>query len=251
MATQQSFGADEAPIPGFGDRLKARLKALRMSQAKLAELLGTSASSVNRIIREKEVPGAEKVGRLARILGTSVSYLYGDLPAEITPDDQVLLQRFAQWIERKRPKIDARKHPNVRIVALFSARDRRPPAARPTTLDKSRNVADAPVSSEFEIPQRFWDEGARAVARAEGDSMIDALIGDGDLLYVTEQTDFDAAVGKIIICRVGGRAYAKRLMQENKRLSLGSANTRYTSININKSEIEIIGIVIGRCGRTE
>jgi SOS-response transcriptional repressor LexA len=94
----------------------------------------------------------------------------------------------------------------------------------------------------------FSGGDVRMIARAHGNSMIEAGITDGDYLFVSEAGE-ELSVGKVILCRVAGELYAKRLLLEHGKRLLASANRRYNLIRVDpKDEFRMLGVVIGRAG---
>jgi repressor LexA len=80
---------------------------------------------------------------------------------------------------------------------------------------------------------------------AAGDSMIDAAILDGDVLYLRKAHNFADAEGEIVVCSVDGSIYVKRFFFRNRRPELRSENRTYGPMIIDRSQrFEIIGVVI-------
>ncbi|HEV7571773.1 MAG TPA: S24 family peptidase [Thermoanaerobaculia bacterium] len=84
--------------------------------------------------------------------------------------------------------------------------------------------------------------------QAIDDSMIEAGIVDGDLLFVTPTREVRDAAKHIVICRVSGITLAKQLELHAGRIRLLSRNERYTAIYADEDDFQLIGTVVGRVG---
>ena len=79
-------------------------------------------------------------------------------------------------------------------------------------------------------------------ARVKGTSMINAGIGDGDLLVIDKS--LDPQDGKIAVCYLEGEFTIKKLKKEGGKLYLMPANESYSPIKIEvETDFMIWGIV--------
>jgi repressor LexA len=95
--------------------------------------------------------------------------------------------------------------------------------------------------SNYELSQHF-------ALRVRGDSMIGALIDDGDVVILRRESHPRAVRnGAIVAARVNGMTTLKYFYRDGSRISLQPANPRYeaTEIDPAKEEIEIQGIYVG------
>ena len=86
------------------------------------------------------------------------------------------------------------------------------------------------------------DTNADFVLKAKGDSMINARIQDGDMVFIKEQPDVND--GEIAAVIIDDEATLKRVYKYDDHISLCSENPRYKPINIRANEgknIRIIG----------
>ena len=91
--------------------------------------------------------------------------------------------------------------------------------------------------------------GARLVFQAIDDSMIDAGIVDGGLLFVVPTRGLREAAKHIIVCRVGDVILVSSLNYRASRVRLISRNERYAPIEVDdETDLQLVGIVIGRLG---
>lgn len=78
--------------------------------------------------------------------------------------------------------------------------------------------------------------------RADGDSMLEAGIGDGDLLVVDRSVE--PTHGRIVIAALDGELTVKRLLRRGGRVLLAPANPDYPEIDISGREtVHLWGVV--------
>jgi len=80
--------------------------------------------------------------------------------------------------------------------------------------------------------------------RIKGDSMTEAGIDNGDLVFVHQQSSADN--GRIVVAMINGEATVKFLHRDAHGIELRPANARYSPIKINAddgAEISILGVV--------
>ncbi|HEV3484129.1 MAG TPA: S24 family peptidase, partial [Vicinamibacterales bacterium] len=76
-----------------------------------------------------------------------------------------------------------------------------------------------------------------------------AGIADRDLLFVKPTRSMREATGRIVVCRVGDAEYVRLLDVRGTRIRLLSRNERHAPIDVvDNSDLELIGIVVGRTG---
>ncbi|MFM7448510.1 MAG: transcriptional repressor LexA [Leptolyngbyaceae cyanobacterium] len=95
--------------------------------------------------------------------------------------------------------------------------------------------------SQYELSQHF-------ALRVQGDSMVGALIDDGDLVILRKESDLRAVRnGKIVAARVQGSTTLKYLYRTGNEITLQPANPKYeaTILNARTSDLEIQGIYVG------
>lgn len=98
-----------------------------------------------------------------------------------------------------------------------------------------------------EIPEHYWDLGARVVMRVRGDSLSGLGYVDRDLLFVKPSTA--AENNDIIVCTYQNLVYVKVLRRKPDRAWLLSANPEFRHIQIAPGEpLRVHGMVIGRSG---
>lgn len=100
------------------------------------------------------------------------------------------------------------------------------------------------VEGHFAI-DRSQLHGGTFFLRVKGDSMIHALIQEGDLALVRPQPT--AANRDIVVAMVGGEATLKRFYREGNVIRLQPENPNYNAIVIHQGEeeVSIVGKVVG------
>ena len=199
----------------IGERIKATRKRKRVSQVELAEKTHTLKQTLykyeNNIITN--IP-SDKVESIARALGVSPAYLMGweDEPAKNLID------------------ISAHKHHKYNIVGAVACGD--------------PLVADDNETFEFD------DIGADFALRCKGDSMINARIYDGDLVFIRECELEDIRNGEIAAVRINhyGDCTLKKVFYDNarRRVTLMPCNPDYEPIilegkDLDKEEFKVLG----------
>jgi len=211
------------------------VKSSGRKQSTIAEDAGIAPETLSRVLNAVHVsPELETVAAIAHAIDENVGWLLDERGFTLSAEQQARLAEVVSFLQTALlaappPKRAASKTPNS--VAAAS-----PPARR--------------RANDIEIPKRYVSLGATMVYRALGDSMIDAGIADGDLLFVKPEPDERTAHGHIVVCCLGGSEYTKQLEISAGRIRLLSRNPRYGAIEIDEDmdDFRLIGIVIGRSG---
>ncbi len=78
------------------------------------------------------------------------------------------------------------------------------------------------IEGNFSLPIDFFGKGDRFMLRAQGSSMIDKGIFDGDVLFVRKQEGADS--GQVVIALIEDDATAKIFIPQKDRIILRAAN---------------------------
>lgn len=169
-----------------GDRMKLRRKALGLSAEKVAERLGVSPATVYRYEKGdiEKLPG-DILPTLSEILQTTPAYLMGW-------DDNISASSIPPGFE---PLPKMVKRPLVGDIAC----------GEPITAEEN-------VESYIEVPE---DANCDFCLRCKGDSMIDAGIHDGDVVYIHIQPEVEN--GQIAAVRIDGEATLKRVFWDKQQ----------------------------------
>lgn len=83
--------------------------------------------------------------------------------------------------------------------------------------------------------------------RVNGDSMIEDLIADGDLVIMRSLgADESLNNGEIVAARVAGHGTTlKRFYQQGEKITLKPSNIKYQPIDVMADQVEVQGILVG------
>lgn len=197
----------------FGDKLKSLRIKRGLTQEELAEILGTSKQVISRYENNLRSPKVDVVQDYAEKLNVSVMYFSDNsIPAA----------------ENIIPMPKMRKIPLVGTIACG------------TPILAVENIED-----EVDIPEHIHADFA---LRCKGDSMIDADIQDGDIVYIRQQDE--VAPGQIAAVLVEDEATLKRFYYDEVAgvVTLVPANSAmppqvYQGETLN--HIKILGLAVG------
>lgn len=204
----------------FKDKIKFNREKLGYTLEELSKLVGVSAPTIQRY-ESGEIKNVrrDKISKLAKALNISPAYLMGwedensdpileNIPGIITP-------------------VKLKKIPILGTIACGN------PILAEENYDGYFMIDENLPYSDF-------------VLRAKGDSMIDANIHEGDLVFFRKQNDVDN--GTIAAVLIEDEATLKRVNKSNDTLILQPCNTNYNPIIINKSDnkkVLILGQMVG------
>ncbi|WP_333813710.1 LexA family protein [Muricomes intestini] len=180
----------------IGDRIKRKRKEMGMSADKLAEILGVSRSTIFRYENGdiEKVP-ASVLMDIACALNTTSHYLMGweeELEKQSAAPDNIY-------------PIGVKKYPLLGEIAcgepIFCNEDR-----------ESYVISGADINADFCL-------------KAHGDSMINARILDGDIVFIREQSMVDN--GEIAAVIIDDEATLKRIYYDGKTFTLIAENPKY------------------------
>lgn len=200
----------------FVKRFNKILNEKNITQTELSKLTGITQSSISDWARGKYLPRQDKVYILSKALKVSPSYLLG------YDDDIQDLSSIPGIIPVKAIK---------KIPILGSI------------------VCGYPVWSA-ENYQGYYPSDPDIFAAdfclyADGDSMVDANIHDGDLVFFKKTPDVEN--GTIVAALIDGDATLKKFTKTNEAIILSPCNDTYHPIIINKDdgkEVRILGEMI-------
>jgi repressor LexA len=206
----------------IGEKIKeARIKK-GLSQTELAEQLGyKSRSSINKIeVGGRDIPRSQIV-KIAQILDVTPAFLMGwEDEQNIYGDDISVLSAKYDNIK----PVTLKRFPMLGEIAC----------GKPIFADEVKEhcvMADMDIQADFCLT-------------AKGDSMIDARINDGDIVFIKEMPIVDN--GEIAAVIIGDEATLKRVYyyREQNKLVLNPANPKYEPlvyVNDELNEIRILG----------
>ena len=197
----------------LGERIKQRRLELGLSADQVAEKLNVDRTTIFRYERGaiSKVP-TETLAKLAQILFTSPTYLMG-LSDEA--DKEIKIDNIYQ--------IETKKFPMLGEIAC----------GKPIYADEDR---ESYVQAGMGIKADFC-------LKCKGDSMINARILDGDIVFVHKQSAVNN--GEIGVVIIENEATLKRIYYypEQQKLVLQSENPKYEPLVYVGSELEQIYIL--------
>lgn len=197
----------------IGERIKQRRLELGLSADQVAEKLNVDRTTIFRYERGaiSKVP-TETLAKLAQILFTSPTYLMG-LSDEA--DKEIKIDNIYQ--------IETKKFPMLGEIAC----------GKPIYADEDR---ESYVQAGMGIKADFC-------LKCKGDSMINARILDGDIVFVHKQSAVNN--GEIGVVIIENEATLKRIYYypEQQKLVLQSENPKYEPLVYVGSELEQIYIL--------
>ena len=125
--------------------------------------------------------------------------------------------------------VEPRDDPNVRRVPVVG----RIAAGVPITAEQQ-------IEDVFPLPAQLVGSGELFLLRAQGDSMIDAAICDGDWVVVRQQNT--AENGQIVAAMLDGEATVKMLRRQDDHVWLLPRNSNYAPIL--GDEAVVLGLVV-------
>lgn len=204
-----------------GERIREARKKKGLSQAELAAMLGyKSRSSINKIeVDGRDIPRSSIV-KFARVLDVTPSYLMGwDEPTAKEPDNSELFESY----DNIRP-IKLKRFPILGKIAcgepIYASEDR-----------ENYLMADMDIDADFCLV-------------AKGDSMVNARINDGDVVFIKKMEM--VSNGDIAAVIIDDDATLKRVYYypEKNKLVLQAENSAYEPfiyINEELNQIHILG----------
>ena len=205
----------------IGGRIRALRESLDMTLEQVGDIVGVGKSTVR-----KWETGAianmrrDKIAGLAKALHTSPAYLMGwtddATPDEALPDNII-------------PMPATRELPLLGNIACGE------PILAEENLD-GRVYSPEHIDADFALI-------------CKGDSMINARIFDGDIVYIRQQPSVDD--GQIAAVLIGDEATLKRVRLYADHISLEPENPRYRPIVLwgeEMSQVRILGLAVAFTG---
>lgn len=212
----------------FFERLRSLRKERGMSQQELADQLtllldtkGCSKSSINMYERGEREPGFEILEAMADYFNVDMDYLLGK------SDHRTKLA----WLDTLTPGQSLPSNiipmPSTHELPLIGEIA----CGRPIlAVEDATETVSAPdwVHADFAL-------------RCRGDSMINARIFDGDVVYIRRQPQVEN--GEIAAVRVGEEATLKKVYQTGGRVILRACNPLFPDLEYEGPELEDVQVL--------
>lgn len=190
------------------------LKELRtshgMTQSQLAELLGVAKSTVSMYENGRREPSFETAEAIADIFNIDLNVLVGSK----TNDSILSISNVISL-------------PKTKLIPLIGD------IACGKPILAEENITDY-IKIDTNIKVDF-------ALRCKGDSMINARIFDGDIVYIRQQSDVDD--GDIAAVLIGEEATLKKVYKTENRIVLRPCNPMYEDIVFSSNELDNIRIL--------
>lgn len=198
-----------------GKRIKDKRESLNLTQDELAKKLGyKSKSTINKIEKGINDISQSKLMEFAKVLKTTPSYLMG-------------------WEEQEEIK-NITKIPKMESIPILG-----------TIACGEPILAEENIEGYFNMEK---DLKADFCLYCKGDSMINARIYDGDLVFIKKQPDVED--GEIAAVLIDNEATLKRVYKVSGRIILRAENPTFKPIELKEEDmkdIRIIGKAVGFC----
>ncbi|HET8799191.1 MAG TPA: LexA family transcriptional regulator, partial [Thermoanaerobaculia bacterium] len=198
----------------LGQRIRAAIDSKGLKDNWVAEGAGISKTTLSNIIRGVTPnPSVAVLVAIADVLQESVDALLGRSGHPLLKQEQETLRSAAEIITQR--VLPVPNEDRVAITPLPRRKRRRPTSVPvlPVAATPHRQIfADVREARRQQIPRELREMGARRVFIVDGDSMIDAGIRPGDVLYVRTGVTRAEANGRIVVCRYGSFDCVKRLI---------------------------------------
>ena len=196
----------------FSERFKELRLEHDLSQQALATQLGLSKSSVNMYERGEREPGLNTLESIADYFNVDMDYLLGKAPAT---------GRYSFDVDNLLPMPAMRKIPLVGSIACG------------TTI-----LAEENREGDVDIPEHIHADFA---LRCKGDSMINARIYDGDIVYIRQQDSVEH--GQIAAVLIDDEATLKRVHLFEDHIVLEAENPQFRPMTFWGEEMRAIRIL--------
>lgn len=194
-----------------GQRMKSRRKAIGLSAERVAEALGISPATIYRYENGdiEKIP-IDRLEKIAKAIGTSAAYLMGweDSPDATLPANII-------------PMPEMRKIPLLGKIACGAP-----------------ILAEEHIEEYVDIPKHITADFALT---CKGDSMINARIFDGDVVYIRQQGAVEN--GEIAAVLIDNEATLKRVRLSCDRIILEPANPMYDPLVYRGEEMNTVRIL--------
>lgn len=210
----------------FSERLKSALILRNMTAAELSRIIGVNEGTISNYKKGIYEPKQRRLESIANALHVSIPWLMGyDVP--VTQSIELDQQSFDySSIPGIMPIPKTVKRPRLGTIACGE------PILAEENFDGYDDVPDG-------IPCDF-------TLICDGDSMINARIHDGDIVYIKQQPTVEN--GQIAAIMIDGETTLKRVYIDGDRLTIIPENPAYkphTYIGEELNTIRIIGLATG------
>ena len=199
----------------FGDILKELRTEKHLTQSQLAKCFEISASTIGMYEQNRREPDFETLEAIADFFNVDMDYLTG-----------------RSTVKNKYRELN-------KIPEGFS-----PPPEMVLKPLVGKIACGTPILAEQNIDGYILlPNGISAdyALNCDGDSMVDAGIYDGDVVFIKEQPMVEN--GEIAAILIDGETTLKKVYKDKDKLSLIPANSKYAPLTFVKNEINMVSIL--------
>ena len=201
----------------FHERLKALRTGKDLSQAEFGRIIEVSKSSINMYERGEREPGLETLERIADYFNVDMDYLLGK--SDIANRAQASIA--ATFATNIIPFPEMQKVPLIGSIACGAP-----------------ILADEHIEDYVDMPKHVRADFALT---CKGDSMINARIFDGDIVYIRQQDTVEN--GEIAAVLVDTEATLKRVRIYPDHISLEPENPQYRPLVLWGEDMNTVSII--------
>ncbi len=208
-------------MSNFYKVLKHLRKSNDLTQTQLADKLGLAFSTISMYERGEREPDFETLEAIADFFNVTMDYLHGKEPLNI--------QNSYNTVFTYNNIIPMPKMNRIPLLGTIAC-------GEPIMCEQN-------FDGDVDIPD---DIKADFALRCKGDSMVDARINDGDIVYIRSQPMVEN--GEIAAVRIENEATLKRVFWEENVLTLLACNNKYRPFTYSGealNDIEILGKAVG------
>lgn len=204
----------------YSQRIKELRLKHKMSQLDLAKAINLeSRSTISMYENGKREPDLETFEAIADIFNVPLSYLMGDKNSHVDP--------YLNEIYKLKNVIPMSSMKEIPLIGSIACGQ---PITAFDDTDLGTVSCPANINADFALI-------------CKGDSMIEASIFDGDIVYILKQSSVDN--GAIAAVRIDGEATLKRVYISDNNIILAAENKKYKPIVLKDfsedDDISIIG----------
>ena len=196
-------------MSAFGRTLRRLRKEDNLTQKQLADKLGLAFSTISMYERGDREPDFETLEAIADFFNVSMDTLYGKDTNNIYSLNNIMAM------------------PAIKKVPLLG-----------TIACGSPILAVENIERDVDMPENIRADFA---LRCKGDSMIDAHIYDGDIVYIRQQPIVEN--GEVAAVVIEDEATLKRFYQDGDTVTLMPCNSKYRPFVYTGEQLEQIRII--------
>lgn len=244
---QERMGYTMGKVSTFASRLRELLDQKGLSQAQLSQLSGVSKSSITHYLKGDWEGKQDTVYALASAANVSEAWLMGyDVPMEKSPcdalfqtaEDRIYQEEFGA-LSREEKELALNVVRATPLLSNISPMPRFVQKPRLGTIACGKPILAVEEADQFDmVPENIQCD---FTLKCKGDSMINARIYDGDIVYIRSQREVEN--GEIAAVRVGDEATLKRVYYNGQRVILRACNPLYQDMEFEGEELDTVQVL--------